>query len=253
MCVGLAGGDNAAMTGAQSMASGQPDRVAQLLDVGLDLAAARLASSANQMPDPSTTSTAGGLMDPLTQLRTLGPLLGDVVGAIRADQLDAPTPCSRFTVRDVLDHMIGGATTFAAAFRGTPPPAGSAPAADSSPSVLAAFGPALSDLAAAISEPGALDRTVSSPFGDVQGEFFARFVVLDGLVHGWDLSVATGQAYSPPDELVIEVTSFASGVLDGVRGEESFGPATEPPAGATPIERLVAFTGRKVQREPAPA
>ena len=45
----------------------------------------------------------------------------------------------------------------------------------------------------AIRSPGALDRTVAAPFGDTPGEAFARFVVLDGLVHGWDLATATGQ------------------------------------------------------------
>ena len=58
-------------------------------------------------------------MDPLTQLEQLGPHLGGVVAGIRPDQLDAPTPCDDFTVRGVLDHMIGGAAVFAAAYRGT--------------------------------------------------------------------------------------------------------------------------------------
>jgi uncharacterized protein (TIGR03086 family) len=77
---------------------------------------------------------------------------------------------------------------------------------------------------------------------------FARFVVLDGLVHGWDLAAATGQPYDPPAALVADVTAFAQGTLDGLRDGETFGPATEPPADATPIERLAAYTGRTVTR-----
>ena len=49
-------------------------------------------------------------MDPLTQLEQLGPHLGGVVAGITPDQLDNPTPCDDFTVRGVLEHMIGGAT-----------------------------------------------------------------------------------------------------------------------------------------------
>ena len=179
-------------------------------------------------------------MDVLDQLDELGPLLGTVVGGIRTDQLDNPTPCSKFTVRGVLDHMIGGATVFAAAFRGvdpTEPDAGD---------VLATFGPALSGLADAMHSPGALDRTVQAPFGEVPGTTFARFVVLDGLVHGWDLATATGQAYEPPDALVSEAEVFARQAVEPLRDGDTFGPAVTSPPDATPIERLAAFTGRRL-------
>ena len=177
-------------------------------------------------------------MDPLTQLEQLGPHLGGVVAGITPDQLDRPTPCSDFTVRGVLEHMIGGATAFAAAYRGA------APAEPDVSDPLAGFGPALGDLVAAITAPGALDRTVAAPFGEVPGETFARFVVLDGLVHGWDMATATGQPYDPPAELVAAADAFARDTLDPLRDGQTFAAATEPASDATPIERLAAYTGR---------
>ena len=179
-------------------------------------------------------------MDPLTQLEQLGPHLGGVVAGIEPDQLDRPTPCDDFSVRGVLEHMISGATAFAAAYRGQP----AAEPDLSEP--LAAFGPALGDLVAAITVPGALDQTVAAPFGDVPGETFARFVVLDGLVHGWDMATATGQAYDPPTELVAAADAFARATLDPLRDGQTFAEAVEPPASASPIERLAAYTGRQV-------
>jgi uncharacterized protein (TIGR03086 family) len=178
-------------------------------------------------------------MDPLTQLAKLGPLLAGTVGAITPEQLDRPTPCAEFTVRGVLEHMIGGATVFAAAFRGE-----SAPEPDTS-NVLAAFGPALENLASAISAPGALDRTIAAPFGEVPGDTFARFVVFDGLVHNWDLATATGQPCDPPDDLVAAVDAFARQTIDPLRDGQTFGAEVEPPADATPIERLAAYSGRR--------
>ena len=142
-------------------------------------------------------------MDPLTQLAQLGPHLGGVVAGITPDQLDDPTPCDDYTVRGVLEHMVGGATDFAAAYRGE------APKDPDLSDPLGGFGPVLGDLVAAISAPGALEQTVAAPFGEVPGDTFARFVVLDGLVHGWDLATATGQPYDPPDELVAAVDAFA--------------------------------------------
>ena len=88
-------------------------------------------------------------MDPLTQFGQLGGPLGNVVAGITPDQLDRPTPCAEFTVRGVLEHMISGATMFAAAYRGT------TPAEPDLTDVLATFGPTLGDLAAAISAPAA--------------------------------------------------------------------------------------------------
>ncbi len=182
-------------------------------------------------------------MDPLTQLDLLAPPLAKVVAGITPGDLDRPTPCTEFTVRGVLEHMIGGAAMFAAAYRGT------TPAEPDTSDPLAAFGPALSDLAAAITAPGALDRTVAAPFGDVPGETFARFVVLDGLVHGWDLATATGQGYDPPDALVDEADTFAHEALDHLRDGVTFATAKQPPANATRIEQLAAFTGRTTREE----
>ena len=205
------------------------DRVTKLVELGRDREAADLA-----------TNTQGELMDALAQLDQLGPLLGEVVSGITSDQLDNKTPCSEFTVRGVLEHMIGGATQFTAAFSGKE--AGQPDTTD----VLGSFGPTLTALAESMHGPGALDQTINAPFGEVPADTFARFVVLDGLVHGWDMATATGQAYAPSDALVEAVTEFASGAIPPLRDGVTFGPAVEPSPDATPIERLAALTGRQL-------
>jgi uncharacterized protein (TIGR03086 family) len=179
-------------------------------------------------------------MDVLSQLDQLGPTLMNVVANIGPEQLDRPTPCAEFTVRGVLEHMIGGAATFSAAFRGVEP------RTPDTADVLAAFGPALEELAGSIASPGALERSVEAPFGKVPAETFARFVVLDGLIHGWDLATATGQRYEPADDLVTAVEDFARDAVPPLRDGETFAAATSPPEGAPAIERLAAFTGRRV-------
>lgn len=180
-------------------------------------------------------------MDPRDQLAEVGRLLAGVVSGITPGQLDAPTPCTDFTVRGVLEHMIGGATMFAAAYDGEEP--GEPDTTDP----LAAFLPALSGLAESINRPGALDQTLDTPFGPTPGDAFARYVALDGIVHGWDLATATGQPYEPDAELVAEIESYARQMLDPLRDGTTFAAAVEPPADATPIERLAAYTGRKVR------
>jgi uncharacterized protein (TIGR03086 family) len=209
-----------------------PDRtdVASLIRLGRDREAAELGASTIQ----------GDNMDALAQLDQLGPVLSEVMGALTPGDLDKQTPCTKFTVRGVLEHMNGGAGMFTQAFGGQPPAAAGG-------DVLAQIGPSLEALFNAMNAPGALDRTIAAPFGDVPGETFARFVVLDGLVHGWDISVATGRSYDPPAGLVAEADDFAHNTLDPLRDGETFAAATTPPANATPIERLAAYTGRQVK------
>ena len=67
-----------------------------------------------------------------------------------------------------------GATMFSAAFRGTAP----SEQADNS-DLVAAFPKAMTELQQAVHSPGALDRTIAAPFGDIPGDAFARFVALD--------------------------------------------------------------------------
>ena len=98
-------------------------------------------------------------MDVLSQLDQLGPVLAGVVGGITPDQLDNSTPCAEFTVRGVLEHMIGGATMFAAAFRGI------GPSPPDTADVLGSFGPTLTGLVQAMHSPVALERTLQAPFG----------------------------------------------------------------------------------------
>lgn len=178
-------------------------------------------------------------MDALTQLERLGPHLGTVVAGITPEQLDNPTPCRDYTVRGVLEHMIGGATVFAAAYRGE------APTEPDMSNPLSGLGTALGDLFAAISAPGALERTIAAPFGEVSGEAFARYIAFDGLVHGWDLATATGQTYDPPAELVAVAEDYARRTIDPMRDGQTFAAPVEPAAGASPIERLANFTGRR--------
>ena len=183
-------------------------------------------------------------MDPVEQLDHLIPMLDAIVDGIGADQLDEPTACSNFTVAGVLEHMIGGASAFAPAFRGESPEGAIAPGGGTP---QARFHRAMADLLDAVHTPGAQERTIAAPFGEVSGETFTRYVAFDGLVHGWDLTSATEQPYAPADALVDEVDAFARQFIGPqFRDGDTFAAETEPPAGSSTLERLVAFSGREV-------
>jgi hypothetical protein len=56
---------------------------------------------------------------------------------------------------------------------------------------------------------------------------------------------ATGQPYAPPDDLVAAVTAFAHSAVDPLRDSGAFAAARDAGDGATPIEQLAAYTGRR--------
>jgi len=185
-------------------------------------------------------------MEPTDQLSYIIPTISSVVDRIQVMQMDDPTPCENFTVHDVLDHMMVLGGTFTYWFRGEEAPELTAPGVYGwVPSQE--FREVMDDLLAAIKSPGALDRTIESPVGTMSGESFARLVALDGLLHGWDLATATGQRFEVPAAVIDAVADFAQAALtDDLRDGDTFKNARDAGPGASPIERVAAFSGRRV-------
>ena len=185
-------------------------------------------------------------MTPVRQLTQILPDLSDLVDRIEPAQLASPTACNAFTVRDVLDHMITLGGAFSYWFRGEEAP-DLALARDPGRVPAPEFRATMDALLAAVQSPGALERTISAPIGSMPGEVFARLVAFDGLVHGWDLASATGQTYEPAADVVSAVDQFARVALTSeMRNGDTFKQATTPPAGASQLERLIAFSGRSL-------
>lgn len=182
-------------------------------------------------------------MDALAQFDVLVPTFQRLAATTSAQQLDRQTPCEKWKVRDLLGHIIVGGTTFAAAVRGDEDPGVVKTGPDAV--VAAEANAALTDINGAFRTPGALEKTVATPFGDMPGDTFARLLAFDLLMHCWDLATATGRPLVVPDEVVTEVDGFARAALaPELRGPETFGPEVAPAPDASPLERLVAFSGR---------
>lgn len=185
-------------------------------------------------------------MGPTEQLSYILPTCCALVDRIQVMQMNDPTPCDEFTVHDVLDHMMVLGGTFTYLFRGEDPPELNPPGVYGwVPSKE--FREVMDDLLEAIASPGALERTIDSPLGSMDGETFARLVAFDGLVHSWDLATATGQRVELPPRVVEAVSSFAHQALtDDMRDGDTFRQPTDTEPSADAIARLAAFSGRTV-------
>lgn len=169
-----------------------------------------------------------------------------VLADVRADQMDAATPCASWKVSDVVNHVVGGQSFFAAALRGEPP-AGDPPDF-SQGDFLAAFDETSAECLAAFSSDGAMERTVTLPFGEMPGAAWLGLATTDTFTHGWDLAHATGQPTDLAPELAAALLAGSrASIQDSFRGEDGsapFGAEQQAPPGASNADQLAAFLGR---------
>jgi len=162
-----------------------------------------------------------------------------VAGAVRPDQLDLPTPCSAWTVQDLLDHLVGGTRYLGAALRGEEPSAPSGATAEE-------FRAGVQDCLDGLAEPGVLERTCTSPLGfDWTALEATAGTFMDVLIHTWDLATATNQPADLDPELVDAcVAMFLPDMPQRGRAAGLVGPEVPVGDDSTPQQRLLAAMGR---------
>jgi len=155
------------------------------------------------------------------------------------------TPCPDARVGDLIDHVGTFASRFTSvarkADRGGPPPRPSA--ANLEPEWRDRIVGDLRTLAEAWREPAAWDGMTVVGGLEVPCEV-AGLVALDELVvHGWDISIATGLEYEPSAADIHAARSFVES-FDAPRDGKLFGPIVSVPTDASPLHQLLGLTGR---------
>lgn len=170
----------------------------------------------------------------------------NVLAGIDPGQLDDPTPCRLWTVRQLINHAVVAPRAGVSALR-----TGHAEVEEedfASGDFLAAYDATARDAVSAFEDPAALETTVKLPFAEVPGGFLMTMITTDQFTHGWDLARATGQATDLDPGLAAQLLAQTD-IPDQFRGEEGkapFGPRREAPAGATAADQVAAYLGREV-------
>lgn len=174
-----------------------------------------------------------------------------LVAAVREEQWSAATPCSEWSVHDLVNHVVAGNLMFATALRGgqLPPPGSAGPWAGDQLGAqpVAAFRDSADAVVTAFAQPGVMERPVTVPFGTVPGVVALHLRLTEILVHGWDLARATGQTVTFPEDLVEQELDFTRGKLADVPSNRSpFAPSQAVADDAPALDRLAACLGRSV-------
>lgn len=170
--------------------------------------------------------------------------VGDLIGGIQPTQWSASTPCTDWTVRELVAHLVGMNLVFAALLSDQAPPERGADRLGDDPA--GAYRDSAGAMQTAFDQPGVLERTFHGPLGAATGAERLHVRIYDLLAHGWDLAQATSQPHELPEDLTEQALTFVQAQLSTHPRTGRFGPAQPVSDDAPAIDRLVAFLGRPV-------
>jgi uncharacterized protein (TIGR03086 family) len=169
-----------------------------------------------------------------------------VAGAAKTASLDQPTPCPDWDLRTLLNHTILW-TSYSAERRAH----GESVAEElmskdftAEPGYAEAYQAQLDRAVQAWSKPEAWagDRNVmgnATPAAEI-----AAMLIMEMVLHGWDVAKATGQDYHCDGELAQALLGTVQAQGDMFRQYEGFAAVVPVPDDATAFDRALALSGR---------
>jgi uncharacterized protein (TIGR03086 family) len=169
------------------------------------------------------------------------------VQAISEDQWDGDTPCTEWSVRDLVNHVVGEDKWVRPLIEGkTIAEVGSALDGDLlGDDPKHAWKEAAEESIAAASSEGALTATCHISSGDTSGEDYLSQVLSDNVIHTWDLARGVGADDKLDPELVDFAHSYLAPQIEAWRSAGVIGPALDVPENADGQTKLLAMAGRQ--------
>ena len=182
---------------------------------------------------------------PADRFRRLATRFDAVIATLTPAELAAATPCTDWTVADVLRHVADSEHDFLVQ-RGL---ADAAPEGDAPPVTdpVVHVRTAIAAMQAALDDPATAATTYDGWFGPTTvAQSIDGFYALDLLVHAWDVAAAVGRSdLAQPDEQDIVIArELLAPVGDAIRMPGVCGPEVPAPSGAAEFHRFLAWTGR---------
>lgn len=155
----------------------------------------------------------------------------DVLATVHADDLDKPTPCGDWSVRDLAAHLAVGPARFLQMSRGEE--------VDWSSDARVPDGTWATTFRAGADD--LIHHWHGEPADEAAG---AGWQTAEVAVHTWDLARALGRDSDLDDEVAEAGLAFLAGALTEDNRGSVFAPPISVPDDASPYDRLAAFAGR---------
>lgn len=169
-----------------------------------------------------------------------------VVRGVRDDQLKDPTLCPDWDVRALLNHIILW-TAYSAEQRAY----GKSVAEElmskdfaAEPDFAADYAAQVDKALAAWSDPQAWEREIGVMGNAMPAADVAAMLIMELVLHGWDLATATGQEYHCPDDVAAVVLTTVQQQAGMFRQYQGFADEVAVPANAAAFDRALALSGR---------
>jgi len=190
----------------------------------------------------------------MTVMFDLGPAARQMVtllDRVTDDQLTAPTPCEKYTLGDLIDHVGGLAQAFTvAAAKDIGPATAQAPSGQSArlgEDWRTRIPERLLDLVEAWRRPEAWEGTTRVAGLDLPAGTVGKIALNELIIHGWDVARASGQPFDCDPRALAGSLEFLS--MMATPGESAgrggfFGPVIDVPDDAPTLERVIGLSGR---------
>jgi len=167
-------------------------------------------------------------MDLFEQLTRSISEFGTRLRLVDTEHWSLPTPCDEWDVRELVNHVVGGALRYTMLLHGAT--ADEIVATRSldhlGGDAVGAFERRAHEVSSAFREPGALSRTVHHPAGDRSGKELLELRITEFAVHAWDLARAIGADEQIDATLADEMSMRLSAAGTGLEQGGYFSPPT---------------------------
>ncbi|WP_067969138.1 TIGR03086 family metal-binding protein [Mycolicibacter icosiumassiliensis] len=169
-----------------------------------------------------------------------------VLVSLDTDACDRPTACGDWTIKDVANHVCGGALRYAHYLRGGMPEeiVWTRTADNIGGDPRAAHDRLSAELRTLFAQPGAGLIRAHHPMQTVSGGALLRMRVAELAVHGWDITSTLDPTSMIDNDLAIYILDRGASILQAQRDRGYFAEVEPANPDAAAPARLLALTGR---------
>lgn len=175
-----------------------------------------------------------------TAIQKVATAFAETASAVRAEQFSDRTPCEKFTVAELLDHLAGVLPSSERAARKQP----QSTAGDPVPATPAAVAGYAMSAAAAWADPAAYEGLTEFGPGEMPADLAAAITLQELALHGWDLAGATGRRFTVGEDSAKAVLAVVERIAENARATGAYGEPVALSADASAFDRALAASGR---------